>query len=572
MKNIFKYTIGIFALLIVSCNDGIDPITAVDPGSDGGAPSVTVMKPADGTVIDELSIESSIDIEFAVEDDIEIQLITVSWDGIQIASYDNFTDYRIFGDAFTKDDVSFGDHILSVTATDISGNTFTVSHTISKPPYEAMFASEEFYMPFDGNYTEFIGISNAGEVGTPGFFGNGFIGSNSFVAGADSYLTYPMGDMLGSSFSAMFWYRVVPGPDNRAGILVMGADENRTQGFRLFREGGSSSQTIKLNVGTGSGESWNNGGSVTVNGDWINVAFTVSPTETVVYLNGAPVNTATPSGPIDWTGCNDLVIGSGGPTFSYWGHKSDDSAMDELRFFTSALSQNEIQDIINATNPYEPIYDGEIVYMPFEGSFTDVVNNIDPTEVGDPTFAGTSHGGVNAYKGVTDSYLTYPLDDILNTEFSATMWYKLNAEPNRAGILSIRRPMDGGNHDLTHGFTFFREAAGDNQRFKLNVGTGGAGNWVDGGSDADVPANTTDWVHLAFSISGSKATVYINGEVAKEVDIPGPIDWTDCNVFSIMSGAPNFLQWNHWSDESSLDDLRIYNKALSQAEVQATME
>jgi hypothetical protein len=36
--------------------------------------------------------------------------------------------------------------------------------------------------------------------------------------------------------------------------------EDRTKGFRLFREGSATSQRIKLNVGTGAGESWNDGG------------------------------------------------------------------------------------------------------------------------------------------------------------------------------------------------------------------------------------------------------------------------------------------------------------------------
>lgn len=576
MKNILKYIMSFFMILqIVSCNDGIDPITPVDPGVDAGAPTVTIMKPTNGTQINELAIESPIDIQFAVQDDIEIQKITVDWDGTQIASYDSFTDYRIFGDAFTKEDVLFGDHVLTVKATDITGNVTTVSTNVSKPPYEPMFANEVFYMPFDGNHTEFVSITNPTEVGTPGFSGNGFIGSNSFEATANSYLSFPIGDMLGTSFTGMFWYKVNSTP-GQAGILTIGDDAtDRNQGFRLFREGSSSSQTIKLNVGTGSGESWNNGGTINVsNGDWINVAFTVSPTETVVYFNGAPVNTATLSNSIDWTGCTDLVVGSGGPTFDYWGHLSDDSAMDELRFFTTALSQSEIQNIINITNPYVPIYDGEIFYMPFEGRYSELISKQDATKVGNPSFAGQSHGGVNAYAGTPGSYLTFPLDGLLNDEFSATMWYKLNALPNRAGILTIRPPMinSGVNNDLTKGFCFFREnGATGMQRFKLNVGTGGTGNWFDGGDNADVPANTTDWIHLAFTISGSKAVVYINGEIAKEGTLPGPIDWTGCNVFSIMSGDPNFTEWGHLSDESFMDDLRIFNKALPQTEIQAIM-
>jgi hypothetical protein len=115
----------------------------------------------------------------------------------------------------------------------------------------------------------------------------------------------------------MFWYKVSSTPD-RAGLLVMGNNvpEDRTKGFRLFREGNATSQRIKLNVGTGAGESWNDGGVIDVTaGEWVNVAFTVTPTQTKIYFDGVQVNTATMSAAIDWTGCNLLSIGSGAPYF-----------------------------------------------------------------------------------------------------------------------------------------------------------------------------------------------------------------------------------------------------------------
>ena len=39
-----------------------------------------------------------------------------------------------------------------------------------------------------------------------------------------------------------------------------------------------------------------------------------------------------------------------------------------------------------------------------------------------------------------------------------------------------------------------------------------------------------------------------------------------------MSGAPNFTGWGHLSDQSFMDELRLFNKALSQEEVQTILE
>jgi hypothetical protein len=38
-----------------------------------------------------------------------------------------------------------------------------------------------------------------------------------------------------------------------------------------------------------------------------------------------------------------------------------------------------------------------------------------------------------------------------------------------------------------------------------------------------------------------------------------------------MSGVPRFTEWQHFSDLSSIDELRIFNKSLSQDEVNAIM-
>jgi len=58
--------------------------------------------------------------------------------------------------------------------------------------------------------------------------------------------------------------------------------------------------------------------------------------------------------------------------------------------------------------------------------------------------------------------------------------------------------------------------------------------------------------------------------VVKQGDFAG-IDWTGADILSIMSGAPRFTGWNHLSDESYMDELRLFNKALTQEEVQTIM-
>ncbi|HKZ37938.1 MAG TPA: hypothetical protein VJ184_09820, partial [Chryseolinea sp.] len=65
--------------------------------------------------------------------------------------------------------------------------------------------------------------------------------------------------------------------------------------------------------------------------------------------------------------------------------------------------------------------------------------------------------------------------------------------------------------------------------------------------------------------------VYINGEIVSQGSFNG-VDWAGCDVLSIASGAPRFMEWNHLSDLSLYDELRLFNRALTQEEVKATME
>lgn len=225
------------------------------------------------------------------------------------------------------------------------------------------------------------------------------------------------------------------------------------------------------------------------------------------------------------------------------------------------------------TAPYKAIYPGEVFYMPFEGDFKEQISKKEATKVGEPLFADGKIG--KAYAGATDAYLTYPTDSLKKTkQVSAVFWMKINATPNRAGIL-IASPVDpepetAGTQNLrTSGFRFFREASGANQIFKLNVGIGNEKeSWNDGGT---VNPALGEWVHFAFTVSETASTVYINGVKARESVMETPIDWTGIDLLTIMSGVPRFTGWDHFSDLSLLDELRFFNKALTLEEVTTLM-
>jgi len=564
-KNILIAMISL--VFVTACDEGIDSITYVKPGVDETAPVVKIIYPTEGTTIKVIEVVSSIDINIDVTDDIEIATISVLMDGSEIASFNTFNDYRRALEEFTYDNLTSGDHILAVTATDLEGKSTTSTVNFTKePPYSPLFDGEFFYMPFDGDYMELVNIKAATEVGSPGFAGESVVGIDAYAGTTDSYLTYPVNGMLSDEFSAAFWYKVSATPD-RAGILVIGANaDDRNQGFRLFREGNADEQRIKLNVGSGDGESWNDGAVIDVSaGEWVHITMTISNNKNTIFFNGVEMLSSDMASGVDWTGCETMTIGAGGETFSYWDHKSDGSAMDELRLFNKALTTEEIQSMINVTNPYVAKYDGETFYMPFDGSNTDLVSNADALMVGTTGFAGEAVIGDDAFAGATDSFLTFPIEGLFGEEFSTVFWYKVNPDPDRGGILVVGDDVD----DRNQGFRLFREGDANEQRIKLNVGTGDADVWNDGGV-IDVTAG--EWVHIAVTVSLSKSTIYFNGVEMLSSDLSAGIDWTGCETMTIGAGGETFSYWDHLSDSSFLDELRIFNKALSQEEIQTIID
>lgn len=246
-----------------------------------------------------------------------------------------------------------------------------------------------------------------------------------------------------------------------------------------------------------------------------------------------------------------------------------------LTITTTDKSGKSVSATVNflkiTTAVYVPL-EGEVAYFPFDGDYKDAITEAEMTVVGTPDFV--NEGKVNlAYAGATDSYLTFPTTALTTThEFSAAFWMKINATPDRAGILTMS-PEDLLNPGYpaiqnlrTSGFRFFREASGTNQIIKDNVGFGTGECWNDGGT---VDPSTGEWFHFAFTISETMSSIYINGELARESELTAPIDWTGCDVLTVMSGVPRFTEWGHYSDLSLLDELHMFNRALSVEEVQA---
>lgn len=201
------------------------------------------------------------------------------------------------------------------------------------------------------------------------------------------------------------------------------------------------------------------------------------------------------------------------------------------------------------------------------------------TVVGTPTTAAGKVG--NAYVGADASYLKYDISSFIGSAMSVSFMYKVNATPDRSGIIGIGNPdsIVGGtywNNHFVQGLHLFRENSGGLQRIKSAVGFGTDAAWNDG---VDIAADA-DWAHVVIAVGNGESKIYVNGQLASNGNVAKvgasamnkAMDITNCSTLEVGIST-NFESqgWNHHADLSMIDNLEVFNVALTDFQVQGVM-
>jgi DUF1680 family protein len=156
------------------------------------------------------------------------------------------------------------------------------------------------------------------------------------------------------------------------------------------------------------------------------------------------------------------------------------------------------------------------------------------------------------------NYATLP-SGIVNglTDFTVSIWVRPSA------VTTWSRVFDIGTG--TSRYMFLTVSAGSN-RPRFAITTGGSGAEQRLSSSQSVSANT--WTHLAVTLSGTTGTLYLNGSpVATNTSMT-------LTPSSLGATANNWIGRSQFGDPllgGAVDDLQIYSRALSAAEVQGLM-
>lgn len=178
------------------------------------------------------------------------------------------------------------------------------------------------------------------------------------------------------------------------------------------------------------------------------------------------------------------------------------------------------------------------------------------TYTGSPTLGASAPKRFGAYFSADGKYVTAPASTLLNSlgannaDFSVAFWVKPN------GTTGGWRPLfHKGNSDTERGPGLWLNPG--NNRIHFRISTTAA--WNEGtDSVASLPDNT--WSHVACVKAGNKWRCYINGVLDTEYTL---------SAGTVGNNGPVYFGDDPWysGTNSSLDDVRIYTGALTNAEV-----
>ena len=200
---------------------------------------------------------------------------------------------------------------------------------------------------------------------------------------------------------------------------------------------------------------------------------------------------------------------------------------------------------------------GLVGWWPFNGNANDESGNGNNGTVNGATLTMDRNGQVNKAYSFNNSSILVPNSNSLqiNNQFTLSIWINANSFPSPVSTIFSKGP------DLTP-FTWI---------FYINTsGFGGISvqdNIVGGGCGTGntIAYSTNNWINLTSVIDGNTSKFYVNGVLDNTMNCSSSIYQ---NAYDVCFGKMNHPTFHYYWD-GKLDDIGIWNRALSQQEITA---
>ncbi len=373
----------------------------------------------------------------------------------------------------------------------------------------------------------------------------GFGNSAYSFNGMSSKIDASNSSVLNSDYSTVsFWIKINALPTGPSFILSHGGWPERMKidlpghGKPLFTTHSGGACCSDLDSGT----------PLTL-GKWTHVVMTHDGTDDIIYFDGVQVNSKSAPGTLDPTE-QQLGIGydpSGDNAFF-------DGSLDEIQIYNYALAPAEVMALHNAQSIFPGIPSNLVAEYNFVGGDVDDSSIFGNHGVRSGSLPATDRFGyaANAQAFLGNESITAANSTALNSDYvTVSFWINIDAFPT--------------------GPSFIMSYGGWPERMKIDLPGHGKPLFTthsDGACCSDLDSGTPltpgVWTHVAMTHDGTNDIIYMDGVEVNSKSAPGTLDKTG-EVLGIgydPSGNNAFF-------EGRLDDIQIYNEALSAVEVAA---
>ncbi len=274
-----------------------------------------------------------------------------------------------------------------------------------------------------------------------------------------------------------------------------------------------------------------------------------------LYIDGSFIGQAPVTSPynsfshVDF-GVSDSPWGNYTHAGYYWGQ------LDDIRIYNRPLSEPEIQRLYTLEAPPD-LAKGLIAYYPFNGNANDESGNNRHGTVHDATLTTDRFGNPDkAYNFDGNDWISAKKDTAFQfNDFTLSAWMTIVDNPG----MIVSYPANGGTENAwQYGYGNI-----DGQLIGAYVYP----NTYLFGRRAFSPGT---WYHVVFTKKGTMAKVIVNGETLITSTVPATIIYT--NPRGLLIGADDDTLEDGiadiWFFKGKLDDIRIYNRPLSDREIQ----
>jgi hypothetical protein len=355
-----------------------------------------------------------------------------------------------------------------------------------------------------------------------------------------------------NTFSISFWYKRTT--SSQFEYILGTTDTGILNGFAIGVYDSSGGYRFDIITRNGSSTLGRYQGGGNVLNVWTNIVMSVNNNEWTFYQDGSLMSDRSGyTQPMDgdtYNNSNPLYLGRAG---AYATEPLTSSYLDQVRIFNTALPQGAVTTLYNETVAtsssasinYANANPNSIAYYKMSnasdqlGNYNGTATNVNFNTEGNFGFAGKFNG--------SDSYVSLPAGVNKNNNFSWSFWIKFNT-------LTL--------YDTTIGFQ-------NTYRNYLDITASGALHFYDGVSlysPASTVATST-WYNIVITKSSSTGRkMYVNSsEVASDSSTANSIAGGSggLNLIGAYQSGSGFAYYT----DSSIDQIRIYDSAISAADV-----